>query len=157
MRSPVGLTGWSRHIRSRTGGAENERRQQYDVECGHFEACQDGDCVYVGCQSDRQCIFDMVLNEAVGDDARLAQYVPGEGDIGECKLPCEHDGQCSQVESCEGGFCSYIGCDSDHDCTTILNLSNQETSELMPYVTQGICKAPADDDDEQEEEGEDEE
>jgi hypothetical protein len=124
-----------------------ERPCEYNEECGLFEICDAGDCVYVGCQSSRECILaagrGVGGEEGVvgGDDARLYECLESETDpgIGVCRVPCENDGNCSQLEVCEEGYCKFIGCETADDCRTYLGIANQVVTELKPYVAEAIC------------------
>lgn len=133
---------------------------QYDEECGIFEECQAGDCVYVGCKSDRECVLVAGRNRdgiggsgnviASGDDARLYVCLDSDTETGVkvCRVPCENDGNCSQLEVCEEGYCKFVGCKDDFECRSYLGISNQIVSEAKPYVATAICTdAPRSDSD----------
>jgi hypothetical protein len=123
-------------------------------ECGLFEECQDGDCVYVGCSSDRACILaasrgseiipDGETAQAItgGDDPRLSKCLPSEVDpqISTCKIPCENDGSCGQFQVCDKGYCKFVGCKDNEECRAYLGISNQVTSDAKPYVATAICR-----------------
>ena len=132
-------------------------------ECGLFEECvtkkgdpNKGDCVYVGCQSDRECILAASRGQVStggttgagvssgGDDPRLFKCLPSEGDskINVCKIPCENDGSCGQFQVCTDGFCKFVGCNSDEECRDYLGIANQMTSEAKPYIATAHCVAP---------------
>lgn len=124
-------------------------------ECGLFEACQKGDCVYVGCTSDRECILAASRNmtpenpgttaavSGGADDPRLYRCMATEGsDYKSCKIPCENDGSCGQFQVCDGGFCKFIGCETDEECRSYLGITNQMTSDARPYIPTAKCEAP---------------
>lgn len=117
---------------------------QDDNHCPLFEACQAGQCIYVGCRSHREC--SLIPNvEAIGlpsgVDPRLLRCNTEQG-IGKCIIPCQTDAQCPSSEVCEGGVCEYIGCETSAECKTIVGLHNQESSGDMPWVTVLECRAP---------------
>jgi len=111
---------------------------EQDTQCSLFETCQSNACVYVGCQSDRECVLS-----AGGDaakDPRLATCNIEDG-IGTCVFPCEIDAQCAPTEVCLDGVCEYIGCETDGECKTILGLHNQPTSsDDRPWTTTAVCR-----------------
>ena len=107
---------------------------EFDQECGSFSECQKGECVYVGCESDTDCVLYYTESET----ARLAVCVV-ESDLGTCRLPCDTDAHCGSTSICSDGFCEYIGCQTDAQCDRLLNLDNQQVTADKPYVTQGRC------------------
>ena len=126
-------------------------------ECGLFEECSKGDCVYVGCKSDRECILATSRSQvgngtggtagaqqsiSGGDDPRLFKCLPTEvgSKINSCKIPCENDGSCGQFQACDKGFCKFVGCETDDECRAYLGISNQMTSDTKPYVTTATCE-----------------
>jgi hypothetical protein len=130
-------------------------------ECGLFEECQSGDCVYVGCTSDRECILAASRGSEVdpptggdaqtaiisgGDDPRLYKCLPSDiasdsdAGINTCKIPCENDGACGQFQVCDKGYCKFVGCKDDEECRAYLGIANQTTSELKPYVATAVCR-----------------
>jgi hypothetical protein len=127
---------------------------EHDEECGLFEACNAGECVYVGCNDDKECILAAARGlEGVGgsngggissggDDPRLFKCLPSEADatINTCKIPCENDGSCGQFQVCDKGYCKFIGCDTDEQCRAYLGIANQQTSETKPYVATAVCR-----------------
>jgi hypothetical protein len=129
-------------------------------ECGLFEACQkDGTCKYVGCESDKECILAASRNTQVtpgdgtaqavsgsADDPRLYKCLPSEtADYKTCKIPCENDGSCGQFQVCDGGYCKFVGCDSDEECRAYLGIANQMTSDNKPYIATAKCEKPPSD------------
>lgn len=125
---------------------------KFNEECGIFEECNGaGDCEYVGCRSDRECILAAARgldngegpNEPVGrgDDPRMFKCLPSdtESGINTCKIPCENDGSCGQFQVCDGGYCKFIGCENDEECRAYLGIANQVTSEAKPYVATAQC------------------
>jgi hypothetical protein len=128
-------------------------------ECGLFEECNKGDCKYVGCASDRECILAASRGQvggtggtsgqntqaiSGGDDPRLYKCLPSESDakIGVCKIPCENDGSCGQFQVCDAGYCKFVGCDTDESCRAYLGIANQMTSDSKPYVATAKCEEP---------------
>lgn len=125
---------------------------KFNEECGLFEQCNSaGDCEYVGCQSNRECILAAargddgigVLQATPGgaDDPRLFECLPSDSEAGinVCKIPCENDGSCGQMQVCDRGYCKFIGCETDDECRAYLGISNQVTSENKPYVATAKC------------------
>jgi hypothetical protein len=127
---------------------------KYNEECGIFEECSStGDCEYVGCRSDRECILAAARglgdgtggtnNQSVspGDDPRMFECLPSDTQEGikVCKIPCENDGSCGQFQVCDDGYCKFIGCENDEECRAYLGIANQVTSEAKPYVATAVC------------------
>jgi hypothetical protein len=120
-------------------------------ECPLFNACDadSGECVYVGCKSDRECILASagsgVESPAAtpgGEDPRLSKCLPSEAEaeIKICKIPCENDGSCGSQSVCQDGFCRFIGCESDEECRAYLGLGNQVPTEARPFVPTAVCR-----------------
>lgn len=109
---------------------------EFDQECPYFNECNKGECEYVGCQDNTDC----VLYFSGVDGARLAECVMID-EVGECRIPCENDSHCSETQICQDRFCEEIGCESDAQCDLLLGLHNQEPTDVHPYVTMGICAA----------------
>jgi hypothetical protein len=113
-----------------------------DEECPFFHQCQNGECVETGCSSHRECVLAASRQEG-GEDARLSQCLPSDADpeIKTCKIACQNDGECaSDFQSCDNGFCKFIGCESDEDCRAYLGIQKQQKTEARPYVTRAICR-----------------
>jgi hypothetical protein len=131
-----------------------EKPCEHDEECGLFEMCDNGDCVYVGCNDDKECILAAARGldgvggtngtgiSTGGDDPRLFKCLPSEADpkINTCKIPCENDGSCGQFQVCDAGYCKFIGCETDEQCRAYLGIANQQTSEAKPYVATARCR-----------------
>ena len=129
-----------------------EKPCEHNEECGLFEACDAGDCVYVGCKDDKECILAAARGQdgvggtsgisSGGDDPRLFKCLPSEADpkINTCKIPCENDGSCGQFQVCDAGYCKFIGCETDEQCRAYLGIANQQTSETKPYVATAVCR-----------------
>lgn len=114
-----------------------------DAQCGLFEACQSGECIYVGCRSDRECALvpDVrSLGLAAGVDSRLLRCHTDQG-VGRCVIPCQTDSQCGPTEVCSGGLCQYIGCEVTEECATILGVHEQGTSDERPWIPSVECRA----------------
>jgi hypothetical protein len=131
---------------------------EHNEECGLFHACEDGECKYVGCTSDRECILAAArgtetpntgdVSSAVssgGDDPRLYKCLENEGTpkIKTCKIPCENDGSCGQFQVCDSGYCKFVGCENDEDCRVYLGIANQQVSEAKPYLARAQCIDPS--------------
>lgn len=119
-----------------------ETRCENDTHCPLFEACHAGECVYVGCRSDRECTLIPaveLLGYAQGLDPRLLRCNTERG-IGRCIIPCQTDAQCPPTEVCEGGACRYIGCEEDAECKTITGLHDQTRSPEQPWIPRVECR-----------------
>jgi hypothetical protein len=113
---------------------------EVDTQCALFEACQANECVYVGCQSNRECVLSATDADPT-HDPRLAKCNVENG-IGTCVFPCEIDAQCAPTEVCLEGVCEYIGCETDGECKTIAGLHNTPIpTEERPWVTTAVCRA----------------
>ncbi len=112
-----------------------------DTQCAVFEACQNGECVHVGCRSDRECVLQARSGTATStQDPRLAKCSI-VGDVGTCVMPCDIDAQCAPTEVCLNGVCKYIGCETDAECKTIAGLHDLPVSTPeRPWVTTAVCK-----------------
>jgi len=113
-----------------------------DAQCGLFEACQAGECVYVGCRTQRECTLVPDLRSiglAAGIDPRQLRCHTENG-IGSCLVPCQTDSQCAPTTVCSGGLCQYIGCESSAECATILGVHEQVTSDEHPWVAALECR-----------------
>lgn len=98
---------------------------EVDENCPLLHACEDGECVEVGCRSDRECVFL--------DDDPLAVCRDGE-----CDVPCTQDTDCVEdgrrFQVCVEGSCTFVGCESDAECRALLMLENS------PDDTRAICR-----------------
>lgn len=122
---------------------------EFNEQCALFEECntRTGDCEYVGCKSNHECILAAARGQGVdggngvGDDPRLFECLPSEAneDIKTCKIPCENDGSCGHFQVCDAGYCKFIGCDSHEECRAYLGITNQVITETKPYVAQARC------------------
>jgi len=87
-----------------------------DEQCPPQHDCMDGECVDVGCQTDRECVF--MSGEA------LSSCVDGT-----CQTPCDTDSDCkseqSPFQACVAGKCVFVGCETDAECRALLGLSSQ--------------------------------
>jgi hypothetical protein len=127
-------------------------------ECPLFYECSKGDCVYHGCNDDRECILAAARNVQTvpgegqaaasnsADDPRLYKCLPNDADPDHktCKIPCENDGSCGQFQVCDKGYCKFVGCDSDEQCRNYLGISNQMTSDSKPFISTAKCESAAD-------------
>jgi len=115
---------------------------QDDEQCALFEACQAGECIYVGCRSDRECALvpDVkAIGLTPGTDPRLLRCHTDQG-VGHCLIPCQTDSQCEKTDVCSGGLCKYIGCESTDECATILGVHDQVRSNEHPWVASVECR-----------------
>lgn len=116
-------------------------RCEVDTQCAVFEACQAGECVFVGCRSDRECVLQAASGKAAASqDPRLAKcsIVNNQGT---CVFPCEIDAQCAPSEVCLEGTCKYIGCETDGECKTIAGLHNLPVpTPERPWTTTAVCR-----------------
>lgn len=111
-----------------------------DTQCGLFESCTNDKCVYVGCQTDRECVLSAQA-QGSDQDPRLA-VCDVEGGIGTCVFPCEIDAQCATTEVCLDGVCEYIGCETNAECKTIAGLHNRPPpTDEQPWTTTAECRA----------------
>ncbi|MDD9940659.1 MAG: hypothetical protein OXU20_06315 [Myxococcales bacterium] len=94
-----------------------ERNEQ----CPLFHECQAGQCVEVGCTSDRQCLF------STRDPRSRCQD-------GQCVAPCQNDAECSDFHACEDERCVFVGCEADEECRVFLMLQN------VPDSTRAVCR-----------------
>lgn len=96
-----------------------------DEQCPLLHACEEGDCVEVGCSSDRECAFLRKDERARCRD-------------GACTVPCERDIDCAggsgenSFQVCEAGECVFVGCESDAECRVLLGLA--ETTDRARAV-----------------------
>ena len=124
----------------RAGSCETPCRS--DSNCALFEACQAGECIYVGCRSDRECTLLPDVNAlqlASGFDPRLLRCHTVAG-VGQCLIPCQTDTQCATTETCSGGLCEYIGCETVAECKTIIGVHDQVSSDAQPWIPLVECR-----------------
>lgn len=113
---------------------------EYDTECPFFNVCEEGSCVYIGCQSNNECIL---LGGTGGtDDPRMATCQKGSDGIGTCVTPCEVDAHCPASHVCQAGACNYVGCTNNIDCKSILGLHGEMTGPDKDWITQAVCREP---------------
>jgi hypothetical protein len=88
-------------------------------ECPPLHDCQEGECVVVGCGTDRECVF-------LRADP-LSRCVDGD-----CITPCDADSDCSgdgmRFFVCLQGECTFVGCETDAECRAFLGLNVPNTS-----------------------------
>jgi len=119
---------------------------KHNEECATFYECNadSGECEFVGCKSDRECILAANANQnaSSGEDPRLQKCLPSEADPlhKTCKIPCENDGSCGTQSVCDAGFCKFIGCEKDEECRAYLNLVSQMPTTAKPYVPTAVCR-----------------
>ena len=94
-----------------------------DDQCALLEACQNGSCVHVGCQSDRECAFMEGDSRATCVDT-------------ECQVPCSQDADCARrigsgsFDICVDGKCQFVGCETDAECRAYLGVEDQTSSTV---------------------------
>lgn len=96
---------------------------QRNEQCPLFYECRSGECVDVGCQSDRECYF------ATNDPRSECRDT-------ECMSPCDNDAECGTFSLCEDGACVFVGCETDEECRIYLGLANTFGSD------QAVCRDP---------------
>jgi hypothetical protein len=142
-----------------------ERPCRANEECRLFHECQDGDCEYVGCTSDRECVLSAYAEDPnwQGEPRLLRCLASDENpEIKRCRIPCENDAECAEplqhetladpllretptmvspgFHVCDtDGFCKFIGCTSDEECRAYLGLQRQVPTEDRPFVPTAIC------------------
>lgn len=99
-----------------------------DSNCPLFHECNSGECVETGCTTDRECIHYTDNHRAECHD-----------ETGSCSLPCDTDSDCNQgsfgqFEVCDNGICVFIGCESDQECRTALQLEGTDNYERAECV-----------------------
>ncbi|MET0793722.1 MAG: hypothetical protein ABW061_19540, partial [Polyangiaceae bacterium] len=118
-------------------------RCKHNEECSAFYECNvdSGECEYAGCKSDRECILAATGSQTSGaastpsgEDPRLLKCLPSEADptFKTCKIPCENDGSCGAQSVCDGGYCKFIGCETNEDCRAYLGLVGQVPTPARP-------------------------
>jgi hypothetical protein len=113
---------------------------EVDTQCSLFETCQGNECVFVGCQSDRECVLSATDADPTHDPRLAKCHI--EAGIGTCIFPCDIDAQCAPTEVCLNGVCEYIGCETDGECKTIAGLHNEPVpTEERPWITKAECRA----------------
>lgn len=111
--------------------------------CPLFSACEAGECIPKGCQSDRDCIIAFGSGVgASGSDARLMRCleVPGLTQK-QCRQPCENDAECAtESEVCEAGFCKFVGCENDEQCRG--EFANRAANQVGTVIPTAVCREP---------------
>jgi len=125
---------------------------KHNEECSAFYECNadSGECEYVGCKSDRECILAATASSQAagavstpsGEDPRLLKCLPSEANPLQktCKIPCENDGSCGAQSVCDGGYCKFIGCETNEDCRAYLGLVGQVPTPARPFVPTAVCR-----------------
>jgi hypothetical protein len=124
---------------------------KHNEECSAFYECNtdSGECEYAGCKSDRECILAATgSNQSAsvptpsGEDPRLLKCLASESDPAHksCKIPCENDGSCGAQSVCDGGFCKFIGCETNEDCRAYLGLVGLVPTPAKPFVATAVCR-----------------
>jgi hypothetical protein len=124
----------------------------HNEECPLFNECnlESGECEYVGCTSDRECVLSASANSnnpeaappSSSEDPRLQKCLPSESDpsIKTCKIPCENDGSCGAQSVCDNGYCKFIGCETAEECRAYLGIANQTPTDARPFVPTAVCR-----------------
>jgi hypothetical protein len=123
---------------------------KHNEECNAFYECNadSGECEYAGCKSDRECILAATRSNQTpeatpsGEDPRLLKCLPSEADpnFKTCKIPCENDGSCATQSVCDGGYCKFIGCETNEECRAYLGLVSQMPTAARPFVPTAVCR-----------------
>lgn len=104
-----------------------------DDECPVFNNCQAGQCVHVGCVSDRECILYSRNADAKCEESK------DEKDKGKksCSIPCEENAECGTLNVCEDGECKFLGCETDTDCRAY----HRDTNSSGPgdFTPRSVC------------------
>jgi hypothetical protein len=94
-----------------------------DEQCPLFSECKSGECIDVGCKSDRACYF------ATKDPFSRCRE-------GRCESSCTSDAQCPAMFACAAERCVFVGCETDAECRAFLGLA------LQPGLDQARCQQP---------------
>ena len=89
--------------------------------CPLLSECRDGECVEVGCKSDKECVFLLKQDGASCSD-------------GVCRAPCTFDAECDTFEACRDGACVFVGCDTDAECRAFFDMENE------PAGVRAVCQ-----------------
>ncbi len=97
-------------------------------QCPLFFGCQSGQCVDVGCMSDRECAF--------ANNNPRSKCVEKK-----CSTPCETDAECMQAgnpfNACEDGRCVFVGCETNEECRALLGYQGITSGKQT-----AVCKMP---------------
>ena len=97
-------------------------------QCPLMFACQEGDCVEVGCTTDRECFFYTGFDRSVCSSER------------KCTIPCEADDDCVAQDNningdpfwvCQTGTCVFVGCQTDEECRVYLGVEDVVSSDVV--------------------------
>jgi len=127
---------------------------KHNEECSAFYECNttSGACEYAGCKSDRECVLAASASNQnqtpqsvpmpSGEDPRLLKCMPSETDPmhNTCKIPCENDGACGAQSVCDGGYCKFIGCETNEECRAYLGLVSEVPTPGKPFVATAVCR-----------------
>ena len=87
-----------------------------NLDCPAFYACQEGECVHVGCATDRECM--------IAEDSYLATCDQSASPVPKCEVQCSSDAECGDASNplrvCASGRCIDPGCETDEECKLIL-------------------------------------
>lgn len=80
--------------------------------CPVLWACQNGQCVEVGCNTDKECFFLLKDSRATCN-------------AGECLVPCTYNQECGDFQVCKDGACTFVGCETDAECRVYFGLAEE--------------------------------
>lgn len=93
-------------------GGECQAPCTLNEHCPLLSECQNGQCVDVGCKTDKECYF------LLGDTRATCK-------AGECVVPCASNQECADFQACQDGECTFVGCDTDEECRIYLGLEDE--------------------------------
>jgi hypothetical protein len=108
--------------------------------------CDDGLCVYQGCNSTAECVA------AFGTTDYACGTVPGIG-VATCLKSCGQVSDCALASAafdednyrCTGGLCEYTGCNGDSECISSFGAAyGCRTDDLLVPSCSARCAGPAD-------------
>jgi hypothetical protein len=109
----------------------------WDFETCTGNATTPGQCKAGVCSDSRDCVF------ALRNPLAQCSKNPATGNM-TCMAPCNTDLDCSDAgyafESCQGGFCTFVGCDDDKQCQSYLTNTNAGTNVMPAHAA---CVAPS--------------
>ncbi len=83
-------------------------------DCPLFHACgDDGLCEETGCTSQRECILFTGRADTECDE-----------ETHQCRIPCEENAECGELNVCQDGTCVFLGCESNEDCRIYLHIDD---------------------------------
>lgn len=83
-------------------------------DCPLFHACgEDGLCTETGCTTPRECILFTGRADSECDTT-----------TGQCRIPCEENAECGELNVCQDGTCVFLGCETDEECRSYLGVDD---------------------------------